>query len=70
MVWILPVQSHLVNSEFDDFECENDGEVVVKWVARRGCAHVILDVHYLGLELSELGQISGGSGAQNPTCCV
>jgi hypothetical protein len=69
MLWILPVQSPLVNSEFRDFECENCGAVVVKWVARRGCAHVILDVHYLGLELSELG-ISGGSGAQNPTCCV
>ena len=31
---------------------KKDGEVVVKRVVKRGCVHAILDVHYLGLELS------------------
>jgi hypothetical protein len=30
MVWILPVQSHLVNSEFGDFQRENDGKLWCK----------------------------------------
>jgi len=42
------------------FVCENFAEVVVKWVPRRGCAHEIPDVHYLGLELSELGRFQVG----------
>jgi hypothetical protein len=40
-------------------------KIVVKWLVKRGCVQAILDVHYLGLELSELRQFQVGG---EPKC--
>jgi hypothetical protein len=36
------------------------GEFVAEWAVKRGCKRRILDVHYLGLELSDIRRFSGG----------
>jgi hypothetical protein len=64
MVWILPVSEELVNWDFSGFCGENSwiscGGFVVERLVKRGCKRRILDVHYLGLELSDIRRFSGG----------
>jgi hypothetical protein len=64
MVWILPVSGELVNCDFSGFCGESwwtsCGRFVVEWLVKRGCKRRILDVHYLGLELSDIRRFSGG----------
>ena len=64
MVWILPVSGELVNCDFfgfcGGFSWTSCGGFVVEWLVKRGCKRRILDVHYLGLELSDIRRFSGG----------
>jgi hypothetical protein len=74
MVWILPVFEHLVNCDLFEFSGENRGEVMVNLWWNHWKSVVAMqeskDVHYLGLELSEFGQISAGREPGRTTCCV
>ncbi len=74
MVLILPVFGPLVNWDLSSIRGEKHGEVAVNswWFAGESVVamHSKVDVHYLGLELSEFPILRWREPQNKATCCV